>query len=265
MEKTKLEKNNRLQNKVALITGAASGQGRAAALLFAAAGAKVVAADIDADGAESAAAEIRDDGGEAVSVSGDISREAEVKTMIERSVEEYGRLDLLFNNAGVGFSAAGRYTMASVVETPEEDWDAILAINLKGAAMGCKHAIPVMERQGGGVIVNNASINALVAMPGADAYTAAKGGIVSLTRVLAADWGPKGIRVNCLCPAGVETPMIAPALADEQAASFLRDSTPLGRLAQPEETAQVALFLASEESSYLNGAVIPVDGGWTAR
>lgn len=260
-----MEKNDRLENKVTLITGAASGQGRTAVLLFAAAGAKVVAAYIDAAGAEEVVAQIQNDGGDAVSVSGDISREADVKVMIEWSVEKYGRLDVLFNNAGVGFSAADRFTMASVVDTPEEDWDAILAINLKGAAMGCKHAIPVMERQGGGVIVNNASINALVAMPGADAYTAAKGGIVSLTRVLAADWGPKGIRVNCLCPAGVETPMIAPALADEQVASFLRDSTPLGRLARPEETAQVALFLVSDESSYLNGAVIPVDGGWTAR
>lgn len=260
-----MEKNHRLGGKIALITGAASGQGRAAARLFAAAGSKVVVADIDAEGAEKVVAEIQSDGGEATAVSGDISREAEVKYMIERAVEEHGRLDILFNNAGVGFSASGRFKMASVVDTPEDDWDAILAINLKGAAMGCKHAIPVMESQGRGVIVNNASINALVAMPGADAYTAAKGGIVSLTRVLAADWGPKGIRVNCLCPAGVETPMIAPALADEQVASFLRDSTPLGRLAQPEETAQVALFLASDESSYLNGAIIPVDGGWTAR
>ena len=260
-----MENSNRLKDRVALITGAASGQGRAAALLFAAAGARVVVADIDAEGAEKVVAEIQTDSGEAVAVSADISREAEVKSMIERAVEEYGRLDILFNNAGVGFSASGRFKMASVVDTPEDDWDAILAINLKGAAMGCKHAIPVMEDQGGGTIVNNASINALVAMPGADAYTAAKGGIVSLTRVLAVDWGPKGIRVNCLCPAGVDTPMIAPALADEQIASSMRESTPLGRLAQPEETAQVALFLASDESSYLNGVVIPVDGGWTAR
>lgn len=260
-----MDRGGRLEGKVALITGAAGGQGRAAALLFAEAGARILAADVDEEGAGKIAAEIKENGGEAVAVGVDVSCEAEVEAMIGRAVEEFGRLDVLFNNAGIGFSATGRYKMASVVETPEEDWDAILAINLKGVAMGCKHAIPVMERQGGGSIVNNASINALVALPGADAYTAAKGGIVSLTRVLAVDWGPKGIRVNCICPGPVDTPMIAPALADEQTESFLRESTPLGRPARSEETARVALFLASEEASYLNGAIIPVDGGWTAR
>jgi NAD(P)-dependent dehydrogenase (short-subunit alcohol dehydrogenase family) len=113
--------------------------------------------------------------------------------------------------------------------------------------------------------VNNASINALVALSGADTYTAANGGIVALTRVLAVDWGPSGVRVNCICPGGVDTPMIAPAIEDEQILGFMRESTPLGRLARPEETARVALFLASDEASYMNGAIVPVDGGWTAR
>lgn len=255
----------RLKDKVAVITGAASGQGRAAALLFATEGAKVIASDVNMEGAEEVAKEIRGSDGESAAVRTDVSRESEVEAMIRTAVDEFGRLDILFNNAGVGYSASNRMKMASVVETPEEDWDTILAINLKGVAMGCKHAIPVMEEQGGGAIVNNASINALVGLSGADAYTAAKGGIVSLTRVLAVDWGPKNIRVNCICPGGVETPMISPVLSDEQILSFMRDSTPLGRLAQPEETARVALFLASEEASYLNGAIIPVDGGWTAR
>lgn len=259
------QRKPRFEGKVALITGAASGQGRAAALLFAEEGARVVVSDVNGDGAEEVAGEIKGSGGEAVAVATDVSREVEVKAMIEATIEAFGRLDVLFNNAGVGYSAADRFTMASVVETPEEDWDAVLAINLKGVAMGCKHAIPVMERQGGGAIVNNASINALVGLSGADAYTAAKGGVVSLTRVLAVDWGPKGIRVNCMCPGGVDTPMIAPAIADEAVLGFMRESTPLGRLARPEETARVALFLASEEASYLNGAVFPVDGGWTAR
>ena len=259
------QRKPRFEGKVALITGAASGQGRAAALLFAEEGARVVVSDVNGDGAEEVAGEIKSSGGEAVAVATDVSREVEVKAMIEAAIEAFGRLDVLFNNAGVGYSAADRFTMASVVETPEEDWDAVLAINLKGVAMGCKHAIPVMERQGGGAIVNNASINALVGLSGADAYTAAKGGVVSLTRVLAVDWGPKGIRVNCMCPGGVDTPMIAPAIADEAVLGFMRESTPLGRLARPEETARVALFLASEEASYLNGAVFPVDGGWTAR
>ena len=131
--------------------------------------------------------------------------------------------------------------------------------------MGCKHAIPVMVRQGGGVIINNASINALVAMPGADAYTAAKGGIVALTRVLASDWGPKGVRVNCICPGGVDTPMIAPVLQDPQVRAAMEANCPLGRVASPEEIARVALFLASDDSSYVNGVILPVDGGWTAR
>jgi len=194
-----------------------------------------------------------------------VSREKDVAEMIRAAVDEFGTLDVLFNNAGVGYSAADRLTMASVVDTPEEDWDTILAINLKGAAMGCKHAIPVMVENGSGAIVNNASINALVALSGADAYTAAKGGIVALTRVLAVDWVAKGVRVNCICPGGVDTPMIAPAIADEQVLGFTQESTPLGRLARPEEIARVALFLASDEASYMNGAIVPVDGGWTAR
>jgi len=255
----------RLDGRVAVITGAAGGQGRAAARLFAANGARLVVSDIDGEGAETTAREVRDAGGEAISLRTDVSREKDVAEMIRAAVNEFGTLDVLFNNAGVGYSAADRLTMASVVDTPEEDWDSILAINLKGVAMGCKHAIPVMVENGGGAIVNNASINALVALSGADAYTAAKGGIVALTRVLAVDWGPSGVRVNCICPGGVDTPMIAPAISDEEVLGFMRESTPLGRLARPEEIARVALFLASDEASYMNGAIVPVDGGWTAR
>jgi NAD(P)-dependent dehydrogenase (short-subunit alcohol dehydrogenase family) len=255
----------RLNDKVAAITGAAGGQGQAAARLFAQEGARLVVTDIDKEGAEKTAEQIRDAGGEAIALRTDVSREEEVAEMIRVTVDEFGTLDVLFNNAGVGYSATDRLTMASVVDTPEEDWDSILAINLKSVAMGCKHAIPVMVENGGGAIVNNASINALVGLSGADAYTAAKGGIVALTRVLAVDWGPSGVRVNCICPGGVETPMIAPVLEEEQVLGFMRESTPLGRLARPEETAQVALFLASDEASYVNGAIVPVDGGWTAR
>jgi meso-butanediol dehydrogenase / (S,S)-butanediol dehydrogenase / diacetyl reductase len=255
----------RLEDKVAVITGAASGQGHAAAYLFSGEGARVIVADANGEGAEETAKGIRASGGKAVAVETDVAREAEVEAMIRRAVDEFGGLDVLFNNAGVGYSAADRFTMASVVDTPEEDWDAILAINLKGMAMGCKHAIPIMAENGGGAIVNNASINALAGLSGADAYTAAKGGVVSLTRVLAVDWGPRNIRINCICPGVVDTPMVAPVLADEQMATFMRENTPLGRLASPEEIARVALFLASDEASYLNGAVIPVDGGWTAH
>jgi NAD(P)-dependent dehydrogenase (short-subunit alcohol dehydrogenase family) len=255
----------RLNDKVAVITGAAGGQGQAAARLFAEEGARLIVTDIDGEGAEKTAEQVRDAGGEATALRTDVAREKDVAEMIRVAMDEFGTLDVLFNNAGVGYSAADRLTMASVVDTPEEDWDSILAINLKGVAMGCKHALPVMVDNGGGAIVNNASINALVGLSGADAYTAAKGGIVALTRVLAVDWGPSGVRVNCICPGGVDTAMIAPVLEDEEVLDFMRESTPLGRLARPGETARVALFLASDEASYMNGAIVPVDGGWTAR
>lgn len=255
----------KLEGKVAIVTGGGSGQGRSTAQLFAREGAAVGVADWHKDQAEEVAETIRSLGGRALPLHVDVSRETDVLGMVKTVREHFGRLDILFNNAGIGFSAGDRFTMASVVDTPEEDWDAILAINLKGVALGCKHAIPVMVKQGGGVIVNNASINALVAMPGADAYTAAKGGIVALTRVLANDWGPKGIRVNCICPGGVDTPMVAPVLKDPQVLAAMKGNCPLGRIADPEEIAKVALFLASEDSSYVNGVILPVDGGWTAR
>jgi NAD(P)-dependent dehydrogenase (short-subunit alcohol dehydrogenase family) len=254
-----------LPGKVTVITGAASGQGKAAAHLFTQAGASVIVADWNGEGAEETVREIRENGGKAVAVRADVSREADIKVMIQAALDHFGRLDILFNNAGIGFSSTKRFTMASVVDTPEEHWDAILAINLKGAAMGCKHAIPIMVKQGGGVIINTASINGLVALSGADAYTASKGGLIALTRVLASDWGPKGIRVNCICPGGVDTPMVAGAMTDPQTAEYLQMNSPLGRVARPEEIAQVALFLASDAASYVNGAIIPVDGGWTAR
>jgi NAD(P)-dependent dehydrogenase (short-subunit alcohol dehydrogenase family) len=254
-----------LRDKVAIITGGGSGQGRAASLLFAREGARVVVADWNAESAERTVGEIRAAGGQAVATHADVSHEADVQDMIRTALDSFGRLDVLFNNAGIGFSATDRYRMASVVDTPEEAWDAILAINLKGPALGCKHAIPVMVERGGGAIVNNASINGLVALSGADAYTAAKGGVVALTRVLAADWGPKGIRVNCICPGPVETPMIAGVLTDPQVLAYMQGNCPLGRVARPEEIAQVALFLASDAASYVNGVIIPVDGGWTAR
>jgi len=251
-----------LAGKVAIITGGAKGQGRASALLFAEEGAKVVIADWDSENGDATAAEIKAAGGEAVAVKVDVSKEDDIKKMIATAVDNYGRVDVLFNNAAVGYSERSRFFMGSVVDTPEEDWDAIQAINLKGVAMGCKHAIPVMIRQGGGVILNNSSDNALHSVPGADAYTAAKGGVVSLTRVLADQYGPSGVRVNCMSPGAVLTDMIAEVAADPKGVlSYWNARVPLRRTGQPEELAMAALFLVSDMSSYVTGVILPVDGG----
>ncbi len=246
--------------RVVVVTGGASGQGRAAAEIFAARGAHVVVADIDADAAMATAVAI---GGLAVTT--DVSREADVSDLVARAGEAYGGVDVLFNNAGVGFSATARYRMASIVDTPEDAWDAILAINLKGAAMACKHAIPRMLERGRGAIVNNASIQAIAGVVGADAYTAAKGGLVALTRALAVEWGPRNIRTNCLCPSPIDTPMISALLGEASFRSAMIGSVPQGRVGTAAEVAQVAVFLASDEASYLNGVILPVDGGWAAK
>lgn len=249
-----------LSNKVAIITGGGSGQGKVAAELFAAQGAKVIVADINLDAALAVATAV---GGAAIRT--DVATEADVKAMVDFACETFGGIDILFNNAGVGFSASPRYKMASITETPEEAWDAILDINLKGVAMGCKHAIPKMLERGGGAIINNASINAIAGVHGADAYTASKGGIVSLTRVLAADWGARNIRVNCICPGPVETPMISSLLTEADFNTAMTSAVPMGRVGAAEEIAAVALFLATPAAGYINGAILPVDGGWSAR
>lgn len=253
----------RLANKVACITGAGSGQGKASAILFAKEGAKVLATDINEAGVEEVVEAIRENSGEATAMKVDVSQEEQVAQMIQKTVDIYGRIDVLFNNAGVGFSAP--LVMAPTVDTPVKDWDAVMGINLRGVFLGCKFALPIMEKQGGGVIINNSSINGLVAMAGADAYTASKGGIVALTRVLASDWGPKGIRVNCICPGAIETPMIAGALADDDIRNYFVDNCPMGRIGVPEDIANTALFLASDESAYITGVILPVDGGWTTK
>jgi NAD(P)-dependent dehydrogenase (short-subunit alcohol dehydrogenase family) len=247
----------KFKDRVVVVTGGASGQGAAACRLFAAEGANVVVADWNAGGAAEVAREI---GGEPFAV--DVSREREVAAMIDFACTRFGKLNVLFNNAGVGYSANARYRMASIVDTPEEAWDAILNINLKGQAMGCKHAIPRMLAAGGGAIINNASIMGIAGIPGADAYTAAKGGIVSLTRALAVEWGSRNIRVNCICPGTIDTPM--PALKDAAARAAAAEATPMKRIGLSDEIAQVAVFLASDGASYINGVILPVDGGMAA-
>lgn len=228
--------------------------------MFAARGAKGVVADINED----AAREV----GEAIGGFGfktDVSKDADVKALIHETCKRYSGLDVLLNNAGIGFSATGRFRMTWIVDTSEDTFNAVIGINLKGAAMACKHAIAHMVARGGGSIINNASLNAIAGNPGADPYTAAKGGLVALTRSLAVEWGARNIRTNCICPDPIETPMIAGAIADEAFRKQLVSSVPLDRLGTAAEVASVAVFLASPGAAYVNGAILLVDGGWFAK
>lgn len=250
----------RLGDKVAVITGAASGQGRAAALLFAAEGATMVLTDWNEDQGKRVLGEVEHAGGRASFVRADVSKEDDVRSLFKTVEERHGRLDVLYNNAGVGFSF-GR--MSALAETSVEDWDTVMGINLRSIFLCCKYGIPLMLKSGRSSIINTASINALMAVPGADAYTASKGGIVSLSRVLARQYGKRGLRVNCICPGPIETPMIGPVLKDPKWGTYLRSVTALGRVGKPEEIANLALFLASDESSYVTGQAIAADGGWS--
>ncbi len=252
----------RLAGKVSVITGAGSGIGRAAALLFGREGARVVAADIVPPAAQETARMIRDAGGEATAVAVDVTRAASVQGMVAAALEAYGRLDVLVNNAGYGFAA-------TVEETEEAAWDRLMAVNLKGVYLGCKYAIPAMRRQGGGVIVNTASTVALVGLERRAAYCASKGGVAALTRAMALDHVRDGIRVNCVAPGTIETPYFTDIFAKSPDPVALRRELEgrqaMGRLGRPDEVAHAMLYLACEESSFVTGSVLVVDGGWTAR
>jgi len=253
----------RLKDKVAIITGAGSGQGKASAHLFAKEGAKVVIAEWNETNGKQVEQEIVQAGHEALFIQTDISNETNVTSLVEQVMDRYGKIDVLFNNAGIGFSSRSKYKMAPLVETPLKDWNDILSINLNGAYLMSKHILPVMIKQQRGNIINNASLNGILGVTGADAYTAAKGGVVALTRVMAVDYGKYNIRVNCICPGAIDTPMIADVL-NESTVSKNYEANPLGRIGKPEEIAYAALFLASDESSYITGLIMPVDGGWSA-
>ena len=247
----------RLEGKVALITGGGSGMGKVAAALFVGEGAKVVLTDV-ADGAgEASAAEIGED---ALFVHADVSREADAKAMVEAAVSRFGRLDVLYNNAGVMLPADG-----SVDTTDEAIWDTTLAVNVKGVAFGCKYGIPAMIANGGGSIINVASFVAwLGAATSQTAYTASKGAVLAMTREIAVEYARKGIRCNALCPGPIETPLLMQLLSDEAKKQRRFVHIPMGRLRQAEELAKAALFLASDDSSYMTGASLIVDGGITA-
>lgn len=259
----------KLDGKVAVITGAGSGQGRAAARLFASEGAKVVIGEVNAEAGKEAAAEINADSPDASLFSPcDVSDEAQVKAMISLAVESFGRLDILYNNAGLWFSAHGNYR-PGITDGPSpllEDniWERTIAVNLKGIYLGAKYAIPEMQKAGAGSIINTASIAAVRTGRGgnSDAYTAAKGGVMAITRTLAVEHAPLQIRCNCIIPGAIRTPLAGPFSAEYDEA--IEKNVPLGRWGQPEDVAKMALFLASEDSSWITGQFFVVDGGYTA-
>lgn len=250
----------RLRDKCALVTGGGSGIGRASALAFAREGAAVAVADIRLDAAEAVAAEIVKSGGRAVAIAADVADETSCRAMVETAERRLGGLDTLFNNAGIVLPADNDAT-----DTPLAVWEKTLAVDLTGVFLGCKFGIPAILRAGGGAIVNNASLVALVgsAFPQI-AYTAAKGGVVAMTRELAVVYGRRGIRVNAICPGPVRTPMSDSFFDSEEKWVSRRRYMPMGRLGKVEEVAAVALFLASDEASYVTGAAYTVDGGITA-
>ncbi|MGQ0802795.1 MAG: glucose 1-dehydrogenase [Actinomycetota bacterium] len=250
----------RLDGKVALITGAASGIGRVAAELFAAEGARVVIADVvEADGAAAVDA-INGAGGQAAFVRADVSKTEEAAAMVRFAVDTFGGLHVLYNNAGILPPDD-----AGTLDTPEDAWDRVMAVNLKGVWLGCKHGIPALLESGGGAIVNVSSLVALMgsAVPQI-AYTASKGGVLAMTRELAVEYARQGIRANTLCPGPIDTPLMAQLMADPQWAARRLVHIPMGRPGQASEIAKAALFLASDDSSFMTGATLVVDGGITA-
>lgn len=255
----------RLANKVALITGGGSGIGRASAVLFAREGAKVVVSDLQEVPTLETVELVNQAGGEAVAVTGDVSKSIDAENMVRQAVETFGRLDILVNSAGVSARNA-----ASSDASPEQVWDRVMDVNLKGTYLVSWHAVPEMQRVGGGSIINLASIMGLVGYPeymggGFNPYTSSKGAVVNFTRGLAVENAKKNIRVNCICPGYVETNLTRALTDDPEANQKLVDLHPMGRLGKPEEIANAALFLASDESSFMTGAPLIMDGGYTAQ
>jgi NAD(P)-dependent dehydrogenase (short-subunit alcohol dehydrogenase family) len=248
----------RLADKVAIITGAGSGMGRVAAQMFAAQGAKVLVAEYDEKAGAETTDLVRGAGGEATFIQSDVSKEADAAAMVAAAMDRYGKLDVLYNNAGVMPELDH-----SVVDTDVATWDQVMAINVRGVFLGCKYAIPHMVEQGSGSVINISSFVALLgcSVP-QDAYTASKGAVLSLTRSLAVQFGPHGVRSNAICPGPIETPMLMDWLVKDEAARQKRLArNPTGRFGKPEEIVNVAIYLASDESRWTNGAHFVIDGG----
>jgi len=252
----------RLDGKVVFITGAGSGMGRAASVRFAQEGARVVVAEVAEAAGRQTVDEVHAAGGEALFVRTDVSRETDVAAAIRAGEAAFGRIDVLYNNAGIFPPEDG-----SVVDLDEAVWDRVMAVNLKGIYLVCKHGIPALLRAGGGSVINIASFVALVGctVP-QDAYTASKGGVIALTKSLAVQFGPRGIRTNAICPGPIETQLLTQWLLTNPEAKAVRLARiPMGRFGRPDDIVAMALYLASDESSWTNGAVLVVDGGITSN
>lgn len=252
----------RLAGRNAVITGAGSGIGRAVAVLFAREGATVTVADFDAAGAAETVASIERGGGVAWPHQVDVSSAAQVERLVREAHTRASRLDILVNNAGVGFAG-------TALTQSESDFDRMYQVNVKGVFLGCKHAIPLMLAQGGGIIINMASVAGLVGLPDRTGYCASKGAVIALTRAICADYVGQGIRVNCICPGTIDSPWverITSAYPDPAAArASMVARQPVGRMGTPEEVAHAALYLASDEAGYVQGSALIIDGGITAR
>ncbi len=249
----------RLKDKIAIVTGGGSGIGEATARLFAAEGATVVIADKNKAQASRIAKAL---GGPCSAVALDVAQSADVKKMITAVAKKHGRIDILVNNAGYGITG-------SVVETSEDDWNALMSVNINGVYHGCRHVIPIMARQGGGVIINTASVTSRVGIKDRAAYVTSKGAVAAMTRAMALDHVGQNIRINAIAPGTIETPYYTQILAKSNDAAALREALgarqPMMRLGTPQEIAKAMLFLASDDSSFCTGTVLFADGGWTAR
>ncbi len=254
--------SKRLQDKTCIVTGGGSGIGRATCLLFAAEGARVVVADVREASAATVAGECVASGGTAIAMAVDVARSADVKRMVDDALRAFGRLDVIVNNAGYG-------TFGTVVDIAEDEWDALMAVNVRGVYLCCKFAIPAMTATGGGVIVNVASVVAAVGIRNRAAYVASKGAVAALTRAIALDHVAAGIRCNAIAPGTIDTPYYddVVARAPDKAAfrKGLEARQPVGRLGRPEEMADAILFLASDQSRFAHGTIVTIDGGMTAQ
>ncbi|HWC27985.1 MAG TPA: glucose 1-dehydrogenase [Solirubrobacteraceae bacterium] len=254
----------RLDDKVAIVTGAGSGIGAAAARLFAAEGARVGVADLRGEAAEAVAGEITSAGGEARALVADVSTDHGARAPVDAVVQAWGRLDVLYNNAGM--DATG-----DVLDVAAQDWERCFAVNVTGTWLCSKHAVPAMEAGGGGAIINQGSVAALVGIRRFAAYCAAKGAVVSLTRAMALDLAPRNVRVNCICPGTVLTPLMESLIRErgggnlERGIAMTVEKYPLGRLGEPDDIARVALFLASDDAAFVTGSIYAADGGMTAQ